>query len=193
MSVTGFDFQNFNQKYLQAPANDAIRYGASIVPVPASRTAWRCIGIYHLRPDENRGRHNIFIDVLDEAGNRVQTPTIRWTWWIDGPQQTTHLDKPLTEPACDIPLESKATVTLFVDGDGLPSDRVGNLHTRHADEGEGNTWMHHSYYVVFQCKPAGVIIAPPPIDTELDRLRAENARLRAAVLSSLALLEDVVR
>lgn len=196
MGVTGFDFQSLNRKYLQQPSNDAAQYGASIIPVPANRTAWRCIGIYHLQPDENRGRHNVFIDVLDEAGRRVTSPpnvpTIRWTWWIDGPPQTTRLDKPPTEPACDIPLESKATVTLWVDGDGLPSDRVGNLHSRHPDEGSGNTYGHHSYYCVFQRKPAGVIIAPPPTDNELDKLRAENARLRTALLSALTLLEAAI-
>lgn len=195
MSVAGFDFHLLNSRYLSSsqPVNKAASYGAGIIPAPANRAAWRCIGIYHLSPTENRGRHNVFVDVLDETGKRTNAPTIRWTWWIDGPTQTTRLDKPADEPACDIPLESKATVTLWVDGDSLPSDRVGNLHSRHRDEGDGNTWGHHSYYIVFQRQ--GVTVAPPvepepePQPDELARLRKENAQLRSIILSALTALE----
>ena len=47
MSLSGFDFQSLNRKYLTQPANDAANYAAnyaaSIAKAP-SGTAWRCIG-----------------------------------------------------------------------------------------------------------------------------------------------------
>ena len=163
MSLSGFDFQSLNRKYLTQPANDAANYAAnyaaSIAKAP-SGTAWRCIGIYHLTPSENNGRRNVFVEVLDEGGNRTRAPQIAWTWWLDAPTQYRQLDKPNSEPAADIPIDSGATITLRVYGLGIPSDSVGNLHTRWADEGSGNTWGHHSYYVVFQLQ-RGIVVTPP--------------------------------
>ena len=159
MSLSGFDFQSLNRKYLTQPANDAANYAASIAKAP-SGTAWRCIGIYHLTPSENNGRRNVFVEVLDEGGNRTRAPQIAWTWWLDAPTQYRQLDKPNSEPAADIPIDSGATITLRVYGLGIPSDSVGNLHTRWADEGAGNTWGHHSYYVVFQLQ-WGIVVTPP--------------------------------
>lgn len=192
MSLAGFDFQALNRKYLQQPANDAANYGASIVSAPAG-DAWRCIGIYHLKPSENKGRHNVFVEVLDPHGDRIRLPHITWTWWIDAPTQTRQLDKPDNEPAADITIDKGATITLQV-ADGLPSDSVGNLHARHNDEGSGNTWGHHSFYVVFQLKRGNVATPPvepqkPPIlppdnggsatDQRLSALEAEVKRLTA--------------
>jgi len=190
MGLAGFDFQALNRKYLAQPANDAANYGASIVKAPAG-DAWRCIGIYHLKASENNGRHNVFVEVLDEAGNRTRLlPAIKWTWWIDAPTQTLKLDKPDSEPAADIPIDKGATITLHIDGFGLPSDSVGNLHARHNDEGSGNTWGHHSFYVVFQLQRGNVVTPPtepekPPIsdgssqDQRISALETEVKRLTA--------------
>lgn len=192
MSLAGFDFQALNRKYLAQPANDAANYGASIVKAPAG-DAWRCIGIYHLKPSENNRRHNVFVEVLDEQGNRTRLlPAIKWTWWMDAPLQTLKLDKPDNEPAADIPINPGATITLYIDGFGLPSDSVGNLRASHADEGPnaGNAIGHHSFYVVFQLKRSAVVTPPveptkPPIsdgssqDQRLSALEAEVMRLTA--------------
>lgn len=75
MGLAGFDFQALNRKYLAQPSNDAANYAVSIIPAGPG-TAWRCIGIYHLKPSENNGRHNVFVEVLDEAGNRTRQPQI---------------------------------------------------------------------------------------------------------------------
>lgn len=164
--LAGFDFKRINLRFLNdifnQPVNLAADYGVNIQRSPAP-TAWRCIGVYHLSPGENRGRHNCFIEVLDENGLRTNAPTIKWTWWIDAPEQTVRLDKPADEPAADIPIEAKSTITLRVDGDGLLSDTVGNIHTRHADKdpNQWNSWGHHSFYVVFQ-KQSGSIAPPTP-------------------------------
>lgn len=191
MSLAGFDFQALNRRYLQQQANDAANYGASIVKAPAG-DAWRCIGIYHLKPSENNRRHNVFVEVLDESGNRTRFPVINWTWWIDAPLQKLRLDKPDNEPAADIPINPGATITLSVNAFGLPSDSVGNLRASHADEGPnaGNAIGHHSFYVVFQLKRGNVVTPPieptkPPIsdgssqDQRLSALEAEVKRLTA--------------
>lgn len=202
MSVAGFDFQSWNRLSLAAtaqPVNMATAYGVSVVKAPAG-PAWRCIGVYHLAPEQNRGRHNVFIEVLDEHGNRTRNPVVNWTWYMDAPTQTVKLDKPDNEPATDIPVQASYTVTLRVNGGGLPSDSVGNIHTRHGDEyfnGEKlNYTGHHSFYVVFQRQGSAVILPPDPVDPptnsdELARLRAENARLRAAITNALAALGSV--
>jgi hypothetical protein len=179
--TAGFDFQRLNQKYLAQPANDAVDYGASIVPAN-SINAWRCIGIHHLTPDENRGRQNVFIDVLDESGNRLRQPIINWTFSFGGPVQQKRLDKPANEPAADIPIDKDATITLWV-ADSLDSDRVGELYTRHRDESPGNMWGHHSFYVVFQRQKAMMPINPP-IDPPIDPLGGDE------VLARLTKLEE---
>jgi hypothetical protein len=84
MSLAGFDFQALNRRYLAQPSNDAANYAVSIIPAGPG-TAWRCIGAYHLTPAQNNRRHNVFVEVLDEAGNRTRQPQIAWTWWIDAP------------------------------------------------------------------------------------------------------------
>lgn len=184
MSLAGFDFQALNRRYLAQPSNDAAQYAASINPAQTP-TAWRCIGIYHLKPEENNGRRNVFVDVLDESGNRTRQPRIAWTWWLDAPTQYRKLDKPDSEPAADIPIDSGATITLRV-ADGF-SDSVGNLHTRWADEGSGNSWGHHSYYVVFQLQRKGAIV--PPIEPPTI---PETPSDMAAVWTELRRLSDNV-
>lgn len=160
--LAGFDFQALNQRYRSYPSNDAAQYGASIMRSKAANK-WACIGIYHLAPTENAGRHNVFIECLDEAGYRLRQPIIAWTWSLDAPVQQKRLDKPANEPAADIPIDKAATITLWV-ADEMDSDSVGNLHTRHPDEAPGNTWGHVSFYVVFQ-RQSGVITPElPPID-----------------------------
>lgn len=198
MSVVGFDFQRLNRvalSTLQPPVNQAEGYGVNVVKAPAG-AAWRCIGVFHLASGENNGRHNVFVDVLDENGNRTREPVINWTWYIDAPVQTVRLDKPDDEPAADIPVEKSATVTIRINGGGIPSDSVGNLHTRHNDEATGNTYGHHSFYVVFQRQRSAIIAPPvdpvdPPASDELAQLRAENAMLRAAITNALAALGTV--
>lgn len=166
MSVSGFDWQRLNRvalSSLQQPVNQAADYGINVIKAPTG-SAWRCIGIFHLAPHENRGRRNCFVEVLDENGLRTRQPTINWTWYMDAPTQTVRLDKPDDEPATNIPVEKSYTVTLRVNDGGLPSDSVGGIHTRHANEATGNTWGHHSFYVVFQRQGNAVIAPPDPVD-----------------------------
>lgn len=194
MSLAGFDFRGIAQRWLalpaQQPVNEAVQYGVNVVRA-GTPSAWRCIGVYRLAPDENTGKHNVFVDVLDDNGNRTRIPSVNWTWYMDAPTQVARLDKPDDEPAADFPINKQDTITLCIDGDGLPSDSVGGIHTRHNDEGAGNTYGHFSYYVVFQRQRAAVI-APPverPTGSELDALRAENLALRKRIADAIGVLE----
>lgn len=184
MGLAGFNWQHLNQRFLKSfvqPVNLAAQYGASIVAAPPG-DAWRCIGIYHLEPQENNRRHNVFVDVLDEDGFRTHLPQIAWTWWMDAPVQYRQLDKPDDEPACDIPIDKGATITLRV-ATGIASDSVGNLHARWPDEGPtaGNAIGHHSFYVVFQLRRSGIVA--PPVDPVPPALTLEErvARLEKIV------------
>jgi hypothetical protein len=147
------------------PINDAAPYGVTIVPadVPDGATYWRAVRVHHLTPDENQGRHHIFLDALDEAGNRVFGAQARVTW--SGGEQTLTVDKPLGEPGTNFPMWKWQICT--VEMLGLPSDRVENLHTGHPDEppGQGNTLFHHSFEVVFQRAVSSAVqppLPPPP-------------------------------
>lgn len=163
MGLAGFDFLDYNTQFIQRAGvmavNDATTYGARAEPLAPQpgQCYWKVIGIHHLMPDENRDRHNAFIEVLDEAGHRVKDGNLRlgWIWEgkTDGPAEPKRLDKPDNEPAADVPIEKNMTVTLWLEGAG-PSERVSGLHTRHEDEvgpaGGRNSRFHHSYYIVFQ-------------------------------------------
>jgi hypothetical protein len=154
------------------PINDASAYGVTIVPAdaPEGATYWRAMRVHHLTPDENQGRHHIFLDALDETGSRVSGAQARVNW--PGGEQTITVDKPLGEPGSNFPMWKWQICT--VEMLGLPSDRVENLHTGHPDEppGQGNTLFHHSFEVVFQraVSSAGQPPMPPPPTPPGDKL-----------------------
>lgn len=132
------------------PINDATAYGVEVVPadVPAGATYWQAIRVHHLTPAENHGNHHIFLDALDEGGNRINGARARITW--PGGEQTITIDKPLNEPGANFPLwKWQVAAAQMLD---LPSDKVVNMHTGHPDEppGAGNTLFHHSFQVDFQ-------------------------------------------
>lgn len=163
MGVVGFDFQGIARRALVQPFNEAVQYGVQVQPFVGAEMGWRCIGVYHLRPEENTRRHNVYIDAYDGYGGRTLAPLapiVRWRTWHTNPIQTRMLDKPATEPGADIPLDWGASVQLWCEWSGYPSDLVSGLHTAHDDEGSGNTRGHHSFYVVFQLR--GGQVQPPP-------------------------------
>ncbi len=132
--------------------NDAVAYGVEIQPaqVEKGQKYWKVIKVHHLSPVENHGNHNIYVDLLDEDGNRIYGAKVRMTWQ-NGQGEAT-IDKPENEPGTNFPLWKHQVGT--VEGVGLPSDKVVNLHSGHPDEpgppAWGNTLFHHSFYVVFQ-------------------------------------------
>lgn len=172
-----FNFQQYNTLYLLnindggEPVNDAAAYGVRIVEanVPQGQEYWQVIGVHHLYPRENFGNHNVFLEALDENGQRVKNPPAwaGWTWEDRRPEERADpviLDKPDYEPAGNISMYYQQTVSVWAKGRSAtasePSDRVENLHTRHPDEPleDGsllNSVGHHSFYVVFQRRRKG--------------------------------------
>ena len=79
-----FNHQQYNTQYVlnnirgnNAPINDALsKYGVRIVEadVTEGETYWRVIGVHHLEPRENFSKHNVYVEALDETGQRVQNP-----------------------------------------------------------------------------------------------------------------------
>lgn len=154
--------QRFLERAGGAPLNEAERYSATVEPaqVDAGEEHWRVLGVYHLSADENRGRHAVYVDAVDEQGRRVQDPNLRigWSWAGRKPDEgapPAPLDKQEGEPAGNVPINNQDTVVeVWIEGNG-PSDRVRGLTSKHPDErtpkGEiGNSFGHHSYYVLFQ-------------------------------------------
>lgn len=179
-----FDFKAYNETYLknaeagQPPINDAAAYGVRIVSaeVAEGESYWRVIGVHHLTPEENRGKHNVFLEALDENGQRVRNPIAwaGWTWEGRRPEEAANpvpLDKPDNEPANNIVMHFGQIVSVWINGltpdAAAISDQVENCHTSHPDElgPSGEVWNsigHHSFYVVFQrTRHEGGIVEPP--------------------------------
>lgn len=121
---------------------------------PLTIPYYKCIGIHHMTPSENRGNHNIFVDVVDENGNRLNGTMLQIDHSQSGlPRGIMVIDKPDNEPGTNTHMGSNEVLSIYVLG--LPSDKVTYLHTVHPDERgpNGELWNsigHHSFYVVFQ-------------------------------------------
>ena len=90
--------------------NDATPYGVSVIPaeVVPGQTFWKVILIHHLTPEENRGSHNIYLDVLDEADQRVYGTRIRMAWQAGSGIGV--VDKPPNEPGTNFVLGINAKI-----------------------------------------------------------------------------------
>lgn len=145
-----FDFRRWIETFKQQLGfNDAKAYG--VIIDHRSAALWQVIGVHHLSGDENNGNHNVFLDVLDEDGLRVYGAHVSWGWndmRSDEKPGDVVIDKPTYEPGGNLAMHKGQKVFCYIPGDR--SDYVKGLHIGHADEGDGNTWGHHSFYVVFQ-------------------------------------------
>lgn len=169
--------------------NEAKNYGVLIQETAdQSRIHWSAELVTHLAPDENRGRHNVFVDVVDKNGGRIRDDRLRigWTWEGKRPNEAAP-PKPLDKPDYDdghgnVDIYAAQTLSIWIHGDGLDSDIVSGIHTRHPDEpgpnGEKwNSYGHHSFYIRF-VRVDG-IIQPPPIDPDDPDLAALSKRIDA--------------
>jgi len=138
---------------LEPQGNDAGAYGVQVeeVDVVAGQQYWRAARVHHLEPRENGGRHHVFVDIVDEAGERVFGAQARVT--SDGHEHVITVEKPEGEPGAN--LATWGGQVCMAEAIGLlesilPSDRVIGMHADHPDEPPGNTRFHHSFLVVFQ-------------------------------------------
>ena len=146
---------------LDEPVNDAAAYGVGIEETQPENGSlyWKVHRVHHLTPEENNFRQHIFLDMVDEAGNRLQGGLVLVRW--SGGEQVITLDKPPGQPAGNFPMwkyQVCEVVALGMPGTTLASDKVTGLHTGHKGEGQdggGNRLFHHSFAVVFQRTVAG--------------------------------------
>jgi hypothetical protein len=136
------------------------KFGVRVVAavVAPGETYWKVIGIHHLLPMENRGDHHIYLETLNEAGERISPPPPDAVW-VDSQFANVHepvkLEKPADEPAGNIPMFQDNSYKVRVRGLSLnasdKSDLVENLHINHDDEPlpldglGGSTRGHHSF------------------------------------------------
>lgn len=166
--------QSLNTKWIAAaerglpPANEAADYGVTIHQAGAGGSQkWTNLGAYHLLPEQNKGNHHIYCDVLNidktrRYGARLELRTEY--------NYVTHavVDKPWSEAGTNFPLYDYGNASIrVIDPNGTPSDVVAGLHFRHNDEGQHkwNSWGHHSFYICFMLmsapKPKPPIVTPP--------------------------------
>jgi hypothetical protein len=131
--------------------NQAVDYGVVVdhPDVEPGQFYWKCILVKHYPPCENQGRHHVYMDTIDENGNRVNGQTLLVN---DIPVV---IDKPLSEPGTNSPMWKNTKYYVTV-ADSIPSSVVLNLHTAHPDEmceatgTLGNSLYHHSFYLLFK-------------------------------------------
>ena len=189
----GLNHQQYNTRYVLnlqnggEPLNDAAAsYGVKVVEADAAEgeTYWRVIGVHHLLPRENFSKHNIYLEALDENGQRIKNPPISvgWTWVGRRAEERANpvlLDKPDSEAAGNISVHFGQIVSVWINQD--KSDQVINLHTNHPDEPlpDGsllNTIGHHSFYIVFQ-RTKKATASDGVIAGRVDRGQGQSIRL----------------
>ena len=120
--------------------------------------------VHRLVVEESQGNHNVYIDVLDETGQRIAHPNVTVSFgWTGSATQTTVFEKPEWEPGANFMLTAGENAWCSIGND---SDIVNGL------LGEAG---HTSYYIVFQRQSAGEVTAPHqpntvivPMDVILD-------------------------
>ncbi len=143
----------------QAPAAAAAR-AAAPAPAPAPSVQFKLIEMRRLSACENRGMHNIFITVVDAAGNPVDGVML-----IQSPanQIGNVLDKALSGSKgpgkAEFIMWKGAEYAVYVSTDGVnpaSSDVAQPVHSNFTDEemcadgGGGNTLFHNSFSLIFQ-------------------------------------------
>jgi len=120
-------------------------------PIEDGQKYWACIGAYHLTPDENSGKHVLYLEAMDENNNRVFGTAFKWGWEGQRP------DEPSPDLIDDKPPNELVNLVIWANQiiwagvrDTIPSGEIKNVRSTHPDEPPGNTWGHHSFYVAFK-------------------------------------------
>jgi len=138
--------------------NDAAEYGVEIIParVEAGQPYWKAIRIHHLSPTENKYRHHLFLNALDE--NRKPVTGIIFVIKWDGGSDTALLERSHPDGGVSFPLWKWQICSVEIKGE--PSDRVVNLRTDHPQEGDGNDMFRHSFAITYMRTIAQEAIQP---------------------------------
>lgn len=135
-------------KYLKplTQSNNPPVTGGNVLSVTAI-DAWKCVMIHEMSSDEEQGSHNLYIDLIDKDGKRLQpTAAIAIEYGWDGMQSNEKppfapLEKSSPEPLANIPLYRGQRLWVGVK-DVIGSDIAQNF----TSDPDG----HQSFYVVFQ-------------------------------------------
>lgn len=116
------------------------------------------IGLFHLTGGENGNNHHLFIDLIDEQGDRIydHTPPL-WLYYGWAGMTTeqeraiapVRIDKPGSEPGANTGLTWGQVLNGF-HINNVATDRFEGVHVRYGDDETGNRRGHHSHYIVLQ-------------------------------------------
>ncbi len=143
-----------------SPSNDAQAYGVLIKPasVRPGETYWQAVLVHHLTPEENRGHHHIFVEVLDEEGQRVEDVEILIK---NGGTHILKVNPSPQKPALAFPMKGWDMYEVSIAG--MPADRVLNLTAALPAEGKGTPEGHHSFLIIWRRTRAAEEIEAPPV------------------------------
>lgn len=171
-----------NYKYLiNSPFNFVdLNKGLNITFAPSNQTGlyWEVATVYHLKPDENSGKHVIFVDVVDKDNNWADTNglSIEWGWEGQQPNEASpnkHFEKNPPEFRGQVDLNKGAKTWLKIkDESGITSDIVNGLHSDWENLPFGNTFGHNSFIVIFK-KYESLTIPDEEIDS-IDLVEIKN-------------------
>jgi hypothetical protein len=146
-------FDEYKEHYLaEGPLNDAGEYDVivDVLSPEKEELYYQCMGVVHLPGHLNAGKHNIYVDLVDEDGKRIMNSYVEWGWLgmrVDETPGPIVIDKPSNEIS-SVPMHWGQTI--WLEPAGFRTDIVQGMNTAHPDEDEGNTIGHHSFYVLFQ-------------------------------------------
>ena len=68
---------------------DAAAYQVNVqaADVPAGQTYWRAIGVHHLTPEENQGKHAVYVEIIDAEGEQRTRPQPKTALGLGRPAQ----------------------------------------------------------------------------------------------------------
>jgi hypothetical protein len=167
--------QQFLADYSKGTRRYAANYGVSLAEANVSEGEqyFRLLGVHHLLPEENQGKHNLFICVLNEQNEIMRFIHIKWRWEGHNKDELVYLDKPLNEPSGNISVWGGMRVWAEVQSLVNQSDRVVGIHTTHPDEHgpQGQVWNslgHHSFFAVWRLTTKGTEPLKPGPDPDPD-------------------------
>jgi CRP-like cAMP-binding protein len=142
----------------QAEAPAAVAAAAAAQPAPSVK--YKLIEMRRMTPCENRGKHNIFIKVVDSAGNPVDGVTLIQ---VSNGQIGSVIDKTVSGSKgpglAEFVMWKMAEYAVYASEDGAnptSSDVAAPVHSNFTDEAScsdgsgGNTLFHNSFSLIFQ-------------------------------------------
>ncbi|MEZ4769625.1 MAG: cyclic nucleotide-binding domain-containing protein [Caldilineales bacterium] len=146
---------------VEAQPEPEVRAAAAAVEAPQSSVEWRLVSARRLTPCENRGKHNIFVKVLDAAGNPYDGALVVQSNRGDYGNILDRMPSGTKGPGeAEFIMWKIAEYSVFIanpDGTPASTDFAEPIHSNFTDEAEcgdggggGNTLFHNSFEVIFQ-------------------------------------------